>query len=195
MNIRTHASIRALLALATLIALPLVLPRGARAQQPAVGPEPQVEDTAAAEHDAASEEHATEASIGDHEAELAPEATEEHGEREWPQRLGPVEAVGEHGTVGVGFGTQIRGTATFEDGESDGVFQLHRARLFLRASFLDGRVRFKLLTDFAPRAFELIDLYVEGDITERVALREAGMTRARCAAPSATVAVKVTIHW
>jgi len=87
-----------------------------------------------------------------------------------PERLGPVEVGGEHGTLGIGFGTQLRATMR-HDGDADGRVGLRRARLFLRGRFLDDRVRFKLQMDLAPRSPELIDLHVDGRVADAAQLR------------------------
>lgn len=77
------------------------------------------------------------------------------------QRLGPIEIESEHSSLGIGFGTQLRATVDHDDGGTDGIAELRRARLFLRGRFLDDTLRFRLQVDLAPRALELIDLFME----------------------------------
>lgn len=73
------------------------------------------------------------------------------------RRLGSLVLTSGENQLQIGMGVQVRSTTEWDDGAST-VFHLRRARPVLRASFLDGRVRFKLFFDLAPRALELIDL-------------------------------------
>jgi len=84
-----------------------------------------------------------------------------------PEALGPITIATERATVTLGFGMQLRTTLTDDEATLD----LHRARPALWARFLDERVRFRFHADLAPRALELLDLFIEGDATEGLTIR------------------------
>ena len=101
------------------------------------------------------------------------ERTDEGGDPNAPpEHLGPVELETEAATLRLGFGTQLRATTLGAfGGDHEGRVTLHRARPALGASFLDGRLRFRLHLDVAPRALELLDLFLEGDPSASTVLR------------------------
>jgi len=92
------------------------------------------------------------------------------------ERLGPVELEAERATVGLGLGAQLRATLRGAGTERSSQFELHRARPMLRVAFRQGQVRFRLHLDLAPRAFELLDVWVEGDLAHDLTLR-AGISK------------------
>ena len=87
------------------------------------------------------------------------------------ERLGPVVLETERATLRLGFGAQLRAEVDGDRSARSSRLQLHRARPQLRVGFLDGRVRFRLHLDLAPRALELLDLFVEGDLAPDLTLR------------------------
>ncbi len=84
-----------------------------------------------------------------------------------PDSVGPATFRGRNAELTLGFGAQLRST-TDDDGST---LALHRARPALWARFLDERVRFRVHLDVAPRALELLDLFVEGDASAKLTLR------------------------
>ncbi len=98
-------------------------------------------------------------------------------------RLGPVQLETDHSTVRLGFNTQIRANVQGDGADRSSRLQLHRARPQLRVSLLDGRVRFRVHADLAPRALELLDLWVEGDVGSNLTLR-AGIAK-----------IPFSLHW
>lgn len=85
--------------------------------------------------------------------------------------LGPVVLRGDFGSLRLAMATQLRGTLTHDADDTDGVFELRRLRVWVRARLLDDRVRFRLHLDASPRSPELIDLWVQGMLRPGLALR------------------------
>lgn len=105
-------------------------------------------------------------------AEFEPTEEAEHAEEpSAPTRLGPVQLESDRATLRLGFGTQIRAKVQGDGDDRSSQFQLHRARPQLRVGLLDGQVRFRLHFDLAPRALELLDLWMEGDVASDLTLR------------------------
>lgn len=84
-----------------------------------------------------------------------------------PESLGPDTVEGERAAIALGFGAQLRTTVDAEDATAN----LHRARPALWARFLEDRLRFRFHMDLAPRALELLDLFIEGDPADGLTLR------------------------
>lgn len=84
-----------------------------------------------------------------------------------PDSVGSATFRGENAALTLGFGAQIRTTSV----EGDSALTLHRARPAFLARFLDDRLRFRIHLDVAPRAFELLDLFVEGEPSSSLRVR------------------------
>ncbi len=85
--------------------------------------------------------------------------------------LGPVVLRGDFGSLRLALATQLRGTVDHAASGADGVFELRRLRMWVRARLLDDRVAFRLQLDASPRSPELIDLWLQGEARPGLALR------------------------
>lgn len=100
-------------------------------------------------------------------------------QKEWPDRLGPAEVVfGDRGNrIGVGLATQLRVSVEHTEQlagdpeETDVEVEFRRLRVLVGSEFLDGMIQSSFQVNIAPRAFELIDMWVSYRPLRRLGVR------------------------
>ncbi|MCB9603523.1 MAG: hypothetical protein H6720_24655 [Sandaracinus sp.] len=86
-------------------------------------------------------------------------------------RLPALRLRGEGAELRVGGLAQLTSEVETADGETDGFVDFRRLRIDLRASFFEGRLRLRSHVSTMPRGAELLDLYVDGRVTEHALVR------------------------
>jgi len=109
-------------------------------------------------------------------AEEDPENPEEEVPFVWPTRLGPFQIVTDIGRVRFGLATQMRlQYDNFDNGDgtrtSATTALIRRLRTSMSGRFLDDRLSFAFQLNSVPGAFELIDMWVDGEILDDIRLR------------------------
>jgi hypothetical protein len=112
---------------------------------------------------------------------LPPQAAAQQGgaARETPDRFGPLTVYSEDGrdALSLGLAAQLRATVNPRDLVEEGpqttetTVQFRRIRFRLRGRLIDDRISTLLQFDFAPRAPQLMDLYLQLQVTPMLKIR------------------------
>ncbi|MCB9616754.1 MAG: hypothetical protein H6722_30330 [Sandaracinus sp.] len=104
--------------------------------------------------------------------DAAPAASEPTTDEPAPAtRLPALRLRGDDAELRIGGLAQLTSEIETHDGQTDGFVDFRRLRVDVRASFFEGRLRIRGHVSTMPRGAELLDLYVDGHVTEHALVR------------------------